>query len=266
MYRIEISSFEKYIDTFRYQQKIKRYDIISIYRPTLSVVLFGMNVKAIEKSSSSGHGDLLFNRVDRIMFLLVFAVALFAICVNGNSLPSMIDDGSVEIISLNESQYCFVNQNTIRVRDNFTSELQDIVNKTEHVIISTTINSTVIFIAPSNGSRCSEEDDNIGVPTPVYIILVVLDAITILIAVANITLHLLIKELRTVSGILIMMMCGSVVLVTIVSFVSFTYSYVAEEEQYNSVCIVFINLSYYILFVYQAIKLGILFHFTYLMY
>ena len=35
MYRIEISSFEKYIDTFRYQQKIKRYDIISIYRPTL---------------------------------------------------------------------------------------------------------------------------------------------------------------------------------------------------------------------------------------
>ena len=36
MYRIEISSFEKYIDTFRYQQKIKRYDIISIYRPTLN--------------------------------------------------------------------------------------------------------------------------------------------------------------------------------------------------------------------------------------
>ena len=38
MYRIEISSFEKYIDTFRYQQKIKRYDIISIYRPTLCFV------------------------------------------------------------------------------------------------------------------------------------------------------------------------------------------------------------------------------------
>ena len=35
MYRIEISDSEKYIDTFRYQQKIKRYDIISIYRPTL---------------------------------------------------------------------------------------------------------------------------------------------------------------------------------------------------------------------------------------
>ena len=35
MYRIEISNSEKYIDTFRYQQIIERYDIISIYRPTL---------------------------------------------------------------------------------------------------------------------------------------------------------------------------------------------------------------------------------------
>jgi len=55
---------------------------------------------------------------------------------------TVLSDGNVEIISLNKSQYCFVNQNTIRVSNNFTSELQDIV---EHVIISTTINSTVIF-------------------------------------------------------------------------------------------------------------------------
>ena len=67
--------------------------------------------------------------------LLVFAVVLFAVCVNGNFLLNVIDDDSVEIILLNESQYCFVNQNTIRVSNNFTSELQDIVNKTEHVII-----------------------------------------------------------------------------------------------------------------------------------
>ena len=42
MYRIEISSFEKYIDTFRYQQKIKRYDIISIYRPTLTTTTYAI--------------------------------------------------------------------------------------------------------------------------------------------------------------------------------------------------------------------------------
>ena len=131
--------------------------------------------------------------------------------------------------------------------------------------LSTTINSTVIFIVPSNGTRCSE-DDNIGVPTPVYVILVVLDAITVLIAVAIIMLHLLIKELLTVSGILIMMLCGSLVLSTIVTFASLTYGYIAEEEQNNSVCIALVNLSFYMLFVYQAIKLGILFHFTYLMY
>ena len=43
MYRIEISDSEKYIDTFRYQQKIKRYDIISIYRPTLKSTLTNDN-------------------------------------------------------------------------------------------------------------------------------------------------------------------------------------------------------------------------------
>ena len=35
MYRIKILNSEKYIDTFRYQQKIKQYDIILIYRPKL---------------------------------------------------------------------------------------------------------------------------------------------------------------------------------------------------------------------------------------
>ena len=50
-----------------------------------------------------------------------------------------------------------VNHGTIKVSDNFTSELQNIVNNTENVIISTTINSTVIFIAPPNGTRCSSE-------------------------------------------------------------------------------------------------------------
>ena len=78
-----------------------------------------------------------------LVFLSVF--------VNG----AVMNNGNLEVIALNESQYCFVNQNTIRVSDNFTSELQDIVNKVEHVIISTTINSTVIFIAPSNGAKCN---------------------------------------------------------------------------------------------------------------
>ena len=92
-------------------------------------------------------------------------------------------------ISLNKSQYCFVNQTTIRVSDNFTSELQDIVNKTEHFIISTTINSTVIFIAPSNGSRCSSDASD-TVPLTTFIILMVIYSCTILVAVGNIILHL----------------------------------------------------------------------------
>ena len=60
MYRIEISSFEKYIDTFRYQQKIKRYDIISIYRPTLMRNYTAACVsKHIEQRRIQSHSDVL---------------------------------------------------------------------------------------------------------------------------------------------------------------------------------------------------------------
>ena len=198
--------------------------------------------------------------------MCLLTLVIFITCLDSSNSLTSLCDGSVDIISLNESQYCFVNQNTIRVSDNFTSELQDIVNKTEHFIISTTINSTVIFIAPSNGSRCSLDDDNLGVPTEVYVVMGALHILTMLIAVTNFILHLMIKELRTVSGILIMMLCGTMAMLTIVAFTSLTYGYVAQKEQINSVCTAFVNLAYYLVFVYEAEKLGVLFQFTYLMY
>ena len=194
------------------------------------------------------------------LYLLLLVISV--VCVN--SLPSVIDDDSVDIISLNESEYCFVNQTTIRVSDNFTSELQDIVNKTEHVIISTTINSTVIFIAPSNGSRCSSDDDD-DVPTTIFIIQMIIYSVTLLVAGVNITPYLLIKELRTVPGLLIILMCSIVTVVTVVAAVNIIYDYTIDNES-TVVCIAFVNVIFYLLFVYQSTKLVILFHFAYLMY
>jgi len=191
---------------------------------------------------------------------------LLLICnlhVNGQSV-SMTDDDSVEIITLNESQYCFVNQNTIRVSDNFTSELQDIVNKTENVIISTTINSTVIFIAPLNGTRCSSEDDS-TTSTLIFIIQIIIYSVTILVAMCNIMLHLMIKELRTIPGLLITTMCSSVIAVTVVAAGNLIYANSVEDES-TLVCVLVVNIVFYLLFAYQSIKLSILFHFAYLMY
>jgi len=176
----------------------------------------------------------------------------------------MTDDDSVEVISLNESQYCFVNQNTIRVSDDFTSELQEIVNRTERVIISTTTNSTVIFIAPSNGTRCSSEDND-AFATLIFIVQIIVYSVTIMLALVNIILHFAIKELRTIPGLLIITMCSVVIAATVVAAGSLIYAYSIENEN-TLACVLIVNVVFYLLFVYQSIKLGILFHFAYLMY
>ena len=172
---------------------------------------------------------------------------------------------NVEIISLNESQYCFVKQNTIRVSNNFTSELQDIVNKTEHVIISITINKTVIFIAPSNGSRCNEEDFD-GISKGLFTTLMTIFVIIILVSIANITLHVVFKELRTTAGVLVMMLCSIMIVYAIVSITSLTYSFISGGSENPIACVVLASMLYYVTLIYQANKLVILFQFAYLMY
>ena len=60
----------------------------------------------------------------------------------------------------------------------------------------------MIFIAPSNGSRCEEDLD--GISKGLFTILMVISVITSLVAIATITLHLVFKELFTMMGALIM--------------------------------------------------------------
>ncbi|XP_065911484.1 uncharacterized protein [Dysidea avara] len=196
---------------------------------------------------------ILISRLSVLVFLSVF--------VNG----AVMNDGNLEVIALNESQYCFVNQNTIRISDNFTSELQDIVNKTEHVIISTTINSTVIFIAPSNGTKCNGKKID-SISKGLFIILMVIYVATILVAIINIILHLVFKELRTMAGVLVMMLCSIVIMTTVVLIISLTYSFIKDGSENSTACVVSASMLYYLILVYQANKVVIQFQFAYLMY
>jgi len=195
-----------------------------------------------------------------ITLLLIMMLLPLAFLVHGS-----VDTDNEEIISLNESQYCFVDQSTIRVSDNFTSELQDIVNKTEHVIICTTINSTVIFIAPSNGTKCSLELH--FVTKRLFISLMVILVLISLVVVANITLHLMFKELCTAAGVLVMILCGITIAITIVSSIYLTYGFIINDVNENpTACAVLTSMLFYAILVYQATKLVILFQFAYLMY
>ena len=171
------------------------------------------------------------------------------------------DNNITEIISINESQYCFVNQNTIRVSDNFTTELLDVINKTEHVVVSTTINSTVIFIAPSNGAMCGSERN--FVPEGLFMILRMILVTTILVAVANISLHLMFKKLRTMAGVLVIILCGIVIVAVSISLI---YNIINDGSENPTACKVLTSILSYFTLLYQAIKLVILFQFADLMY
>ena len=195
-----------------------------------------------------------------ILISRLIVLTFLSMIVNG----AVINDDNVEMISLKESQYCYVNQNAIRISDNFTSELQDIVNKTEYVIISTTINSTVIFIAPSNGSSCSEDFNSIS--KGLFTTLIVVYVITILVAIANITLHLVFKELRTMAGVLVMALCGVVIMVISVAIMSLIDSFIKDGHENLTVCVVSASMLFYLTLVIQAVKLIIQFQFAYLMY
>ena len=196
------------------------------------------------------------------LILQLIVLAFLSMFVSGEV---NVNGDDVEIISLKESQYCFVNQNAIRVSDNFTSELQNIINKTEHGIIITTINSTVIFIAPSNGSRChsSDEDGNV-ISEGLFIILMVMFFITILEAIANITLHLVFKELRTMVGVLVMAMCSVIIVATIVPIISVIYSFINDGHENPTACVVLVSMFIYLILVKLALKLIIQFQFAYL--
>lgn len=94
-------------------------------------------------------------------------------------------------------------------------------------------------------------------------ILMTIYCITLLVSIGNITLHLIVKDLQTLSGILIILLCVSVIIITLIAMGSLTNAYVNEI---TVICVVLINTMFMMLFVYQAIKLIILYNFVYLMY
>ena len=88
----------------------------------------------------------------------------------------------------------------------------------------------------------------------------------IIAAIANIGIHLVFKELRTVSGILIIILCSTMsiglAMHAIRTATVFYYQIITQVE----VCAVFIYFLVVDLITYEAIKTTILAHFVYTMY
>jgi len=153
------------------------------------------------------------------------------------------------VLQLNSSQYCFVNESTISING---SDVY-IINNTGDWIIAD--NKIYLFLDFANGTNCmSRTSDN------VYTIFI--RSFGILVAAAVITLHLLVKELKTLSGVLIVVLC-----VFIISNHSIALVRIALTNQRNgNVCAImhYIGLTFY--FAYDATKLSLLIQFAFLMY
>ena len=196
--------------------------------------------------------------------LILLSVLFYAVCVdtmeNGEEL---ISNETVEMILLNTSQYCFVDNNTISIDFN-TTTLLSIIDRSEDVIMAKAVgNDSVIFTAALNGSRCMDDNEDDQLSTTSYIIQMIIYSITILVAFANIILHLVVKDLRTISGMLIMTLCVSVIVVSFIAIGAITNIYI---DNITSACVVLVNFSYELVFIYQATKLSILYQFAYQMY
>ena len=198
-------------------------------------------------------------------FLVSLTVLLCALCLDSTkgSVEELMNNDTVEMILLNTSQYCFVDDNTIRVDLN-TTTLLSIIDSSEDVIMAKAIgNDSVIFIAPLNGSRCMDDNEDGQLSTTLYIIQMIIYSITILVAIANITLHLVIKDLRTISGVLVIILCISVIIATFIAMGNLSIIY---TNNISIACAILINSLHQLSFVYQATKLSILYQFAYVMH
>ena len=206
-----------------------------------------------------------------MLVLLLFCVASSNRLVSGDedvlnlTVSIMIDDESIEVVYLNKSQYCFVDVNTIKVDSNKT--IGNIINVTEEVIIAARDNDTIIMIAPVNGTWCIEnknEDDYFTIK--LYIVQVIILVCIVIAAISNVILHLLYKDLRTVLGVLVMILCTSVTLAAVILIGKTTYRIIHGANESIVLCVIFLYSLMLLLFIYQATKLTILYHFVSLMY
>ena len=157
------------------------------------------------------------------------------------------------------SHYCFLNESTIRIKDSNVN----IINNTGDWIIIMASNNIDLFMAPANGTNCTLTTSSYApYSDTIYVIQIIIFLVTILVSCANITLHLFIKELQTISGALIMSLCVFAILAT--SF--FLVNTALTDQRNGELCAVSFYVACPMIFLYDSSKLCSLIHFSHLMY
>ena len=164
--------------------------------------------------------------------------------------------------------YCFMNKCTIRIEE--SNVLLNIINNTGDWIIATnTTNQFMIFVNDSINICSSDTGQGANLyqlGTELYVIRMVIYTIGILAGVANISMHFIFKELRTVSGILIIFQCGSIIIVLMIGGLRTAFYYYHINTPAEVCAIFFDYLNAVCTNIYVATRATILAHFSYIMY
>ena len=171
-----------------------------------------------------------------------------------------------------QDYYCFVNESTIRIKE--SNVLLCVVNNTDDGLMAT--NTTHLFSFSShNMSYCSSDTSNppsnasrpATISTPLYAIRITVLSLSILVAIAIISIHLIFKELRTIPGILVIILCISLTFSLTVDFIwtaLFDYHKILDITAES--CKTFSYLASIAMNSYEVSKTAILIHFAYVMY
>ena len=113
----------------------------------------------------------------------------------------MMDCNTTEIMTLDSSDYCFVNNSTVR-RYSDNVQLTVFYDNDDFLVA---LDGTEYLGIPKNVSYC--KNDFCSPRFVIYSIQTTLNCIILLLVVSIIALHLYYKELRTVFGILVIVFC-----------------------------------------------------------
>ena len=168
-------------------------------------------------------------------------------------------------ISLNDGDYCFVNECTIRIKE--SNVLLNVINKTADWIAATDSNN--LFTVPVTSSNnsityCSAGEDDRDIT--LFIFYTVTFFIICILSCLNIVLHLAVKELRSTPGLLIIGICGTMIMVQLFVITTAVFQYLHRVNGNTAICAVLKYIAESFVVLYIMLKATYLFHFIYVMY
>jgi len=171
---------------------------------------------------------------------------------------------NTQVELLNQSDYCYVNNST--VRKNYDGTKLAIVNDTGDWLVVSDGGELEgkLFLLPTNISDCI--DDVYSPDIFIYAVQTVINCITFLLASGTIFLHLYFKRLQTVFGILITILCFFVAMGYVVIFVHNRYQYAHKVNDSSGVCAMLMYIRGAFIFLYHSTVVTVFYHFTNLMY